>query len=171
MSTGKYLYTWSAETQKEQFFLIRALCCDLTEGISGRCEQVQREYHLFIGELPHSASRIRVSTGLPSCPRQCWPQGKVQGTFPMLLSPAPSQCPLERYRESCNINVSCLVAGVGSLWELFQRFIWHQRAKSLVKSKWKNRCPCVCLGMCPAFPLLWYLCRDNTGARWYPCLR
>lgn len=30
MSTGKYLYTWSAKTQKEEFFLIRALCCDLT---------------------------------------------------------------------------------------------------------------------------------------------
>lgn len=35
------------------------------------------------------------------------------------------------------------------------------RAKFLVNSKQKGRCPCECSAMCAAFLLLWCLCRDG----------
>lgn len=59
---------------------------------------------------------------------------------------------------------------IGILWCLDERVGYYEslikttregRAKFLVNSKQKGRCPCECSGMCSAFLLLWCLCRDG----------
>lgn len=46
-------------------------------------------------------------------------------------------------------------------YESLIKKIREGRAKFLVNSKQKGRCPCECSGMCSAFLLLWCLCRDG----------